>query len=152
MVDNIAVEASIQEKLTRLGIFQTVEPMQGNLEEIGALAIALPAAYTIYAGAKNITSSTGTHAVLSMATEEFQVYVLCENLRGRGDASQDVRSVLLTVRQSLHGMLIEDLSSGYRGITLTWQEENFLAFVRPGVCAYGQTYHYTLPFVVEKRR
>ncbi|MBF0487552.1 MAG: DUF1834 family protein [Nitrospirae bacterium] len=150
MVDNISVEGLMIEKLTGLSIFRTVESLQGSLDELGPLTIALPAAYTIYAGAKN-TASAGSRAVLSMVSAEFEVIIMGENLRGKGDASLDVRKLLLTVRQTLHGMLIEDLSGGVRGMALTWQEENFLHFVRPGVCAYGQKYQFILPWEVEKR-
>ncbi|MBF0517990.1 MAG: hypothetical protein HQK97_12930 [Nitrospirae bacterium] len=151
MVDNIAVEELIVEKLKALSLFRTVEGLQGSLDEIGPLTLALPAAYTIYAGAKSNTASSGSRAVLSMVSAEIEVIVIGENLRGRGEASLDVRRLLLAVRQALNGMLIEDLGGNIKGMTLTWQEENFLHFVRPGVCAYGQKYQFISPWEMQKR-
>lgn len=150
MIDNISVEDLMVEKLKDLQIFKLVESLQGNLDEVGPLTMLLPAAYTIYAGSKNTTSS-GNRAVLSMISGEFEVIIMGENLHGKGAASLDVRKLLLAVRQALHGVLIEGLSGNFRGMTLIWQEEGFLQFVRPGVCAYCQKYQYILPWEVEKR-
>ncbi len=133
MVDIKVIEERMIEELSNVAGLKYVDSFQGDISEL-TQALKLPAAYTIYRGAK-IISEVGI-GVKSKVQVDFSVFVIGKNLRGKKDTAYDVRGILKDVRDVLHGFR-------YERVVLLWQGERFETITQSGICVYSQDYQYT---------
>lgn len=113
------------------------------MDDLGEDIRTIPAIYTLYNGIR-AEKSVNTHAVRQYLKGEFNIFVIGKNLKGRKEASFDVRSLLIAIRQALNGLK-------YENTCLTFEEETPHSFKPGGVCIYLQRYSYNDIFSGEKK-
>lgn len=138
MIDILSVEEQIILALKNISELKTVDSYQGDAEDILQKAVKLPAAYVLYGGAapESEISRDGRESWRGKIIVSFSIFVVGRNFRGRKEASEDVRSALNLIRQTINGLK-------YEKATLSWQGENLEAITNTGACLYGQAYEYT---------
>ncbi len=139
MIDIQTTEETIIETLKEVAGLKRVDSYQGDIESAMRDTLTHPAALVLYGGAQPQMTPTRDSAK-GTVTVSFSIWVLGKNLRGKKEASQDVRNLLTLCREKLNGL---KMKSGDLTRTLLWQGESLELAANTGVCAYEQQYVYT---------
>lgn len=130
MIDTI--QDDILTQLTNVSGVKTVGAWQGDLEDLLAVPLKLPALQVVYRGAsfeekQVMGSNRADHRM------EFLIWLLSRNLKSRAEGGETCYTIIEAVRAKLVGRRIT-------GYGMLWPVNEDLVFAEGGTLVYGMTY------------